>query len=65
MRSIPHALLMLVRYPRPAHLMLQQFDAAYVALSQALALMPQDALLWYIHAPPLSDVAVSREQMYD
>jgi len=30
-----------------AHLMLQQFDAAYAALSQALALTPHDASLWY------------------
>ena len=30
-----------------AHLMLQQFDAAYAALSQALALTPDDASLWY------------------
>jgi tetratricopeptide (TPR) repeat protein len=32
-----------------AHLMLQQFDAAYAALSQALALTPNDASLWYNH----------------
>jgi tetratricopeptide (TPR) repeat protein len=37
-------------YLGAAHLMLQHFDAAYAALSQALALTPDDAYLWYNRA---------------